>query len=313
MWKSEPYSKRLKRQQQRGKADVYQYETLPVVFRNQVVHIWRDAIGLYRARQTSFEPKRFSNLSWEVIHDKLARELGVFALADDGNPFDRCVKYIQQVDTNGALDIIELTFRWIHTEGRKLALYERQLNHIVQDPDAAIEELNQRFLENGIGYQFVSGEIIRIDSQYIHSEVVMPAVELIHQEGFRGASDEFLRAHEHYRQGRNKEAVSEALKAFESTMKAICDARGWAYSPNATAKPLIDVLMRNGLITSDLESHFGGLRSALESGLPTIRNKLGGHGQGKEPFSIPNYLAAYALHLAASNIVFLVNANRQLK
>jgi hypothetical protein len=40
---------------------------------------------------------------------------------------------------------------------------------------------------------------------------------------------------------------------------------------------------------------------------------MSGHGQGKELVSIPNYLAAYAIHLAASNIVFLVNADEELK
>ena len=306
----EIYSKRLKRQQQSGKGDVYQYDTLTDAFRIQVVHIWRDAIGVYYTLK-AYESKPFSNIAWEAICDSLTRELGVFQLADRGNPFDQCVQYIQKADTNEALDIIELTFRLIDTSAREVSLYEKRRSCIKQDPDDAIEELNHRFRENGIGYQFVSGEIVRVDSQYIHSEVVKPALELLNEKGFRGASDEFLKAHERYRHGDNKGAVVEALKAFESTMKAICDERGWKYFPSATAKPLIDVLIRNGLIPSDLESHFSGLRSALESGLPTIRNRAGGHGQGKEPISIPDYMASYALHLAASDIVFLVRASEK--
>ena len=62
-----------------------------------------------------------------------------------------------------------------------------------------------------------------------------------------------------------------------------------------------------------LASHFSGLRSVLESGLPTVRNKQGGHGQGENPVVIPSYLAAYALHLAASNIVMLLEAHKALK
>ena len=57
------------------------------------------------------------------------------------------------------------------------------------------------------------------------------------------------------------------------------------------------------------------LRSVLESGLPTVRNKTkgSGHGQGKELINIPGHLAAYALHLAASNIVLLVEAHKSVK
>ena len=46
----------------------------------------------------------------------------------------------------------------------------------------------------------------------------------------------------------------------------------------------------------------------FESGAPTVRNKEAGHGQGSEPVNVPEYLAAYVLHLTASNIVLLVEA-----
>jgi hypothetical protein len=93
-------------------------------------------------------------------------------------------------------------------------------------------------------------------------------------------------------------------------MKAICDAHGWPYQSGVTAKPLIDILFQHNLISPDLASHFAGLRSTLESGLPTVRNKLSGHGQGAQPVTVPSYVTAFALHLAAANIVFLVEAHK---
>jgi len=117
-----------------------------------------------------------------------------------------------------------------------------------------------------------------MDSQFAHAEVVKPALSLLNAAGFDGPADEFLRAFEHYRHGRRKEAVAEALKAFESTMKAICVARKWSHAPNATARPLMDILFQNGLIPGELESHFAGLRAAMESGLPTLSNKTSRHG-----------------------------------
>lgn len=122
-----------------------------------------------------------------------------------------------------------------------------------------------------------------------------------------------LQAHEHYRAKRYPEAIAGALKSFESTMKGICDTRNWNYPGNVTAKGLIEVIFSKELIPSSLVSQFSGLRSVLESGLPTVRNKQGGHGQGKDPVAIPSHLAAYALHLAASNIVMLLEAHKALK
>jgi hypothetical protein len=121
-----------------------------------------------------------------------------------------------------------------------------------------------------------------------------------------------LSAHEHYRHGNTKECLTDCLKAFESTMKAICAKRNWAHAPNATAKALLDTIFANNLIPSFMQSHFTGVRATLEAGVPTVRNKLGGHGQGVTPVNVPDSLAAYALHLTATNILLLVQAENEL-
>jgi hypothetical protein len=83
----------------------------------------------------------------------------------------------------------------------------------------------------------------------------------------------------------------------------------------ATASKIIDVLFKNNLIPSEMQSHFTALRSTLESGLPTVRNQpgQGGHGQGSDVVEVPDYLAAYCLHLAATNIVLLIEAHNASK
>jgi len=310
------FSKRQKRLENAGKRDIYQYDTLPTPFRTQVLHIWRTAFGKY------YVPGEFSHASsspanqfWIFLHDTLARELGLGVLAGDqyDDPRQRCQKFLFQADTSGVLDIIELSFRLIDRGVRDMDKYSADAAEITQDPDSAIEELNHRFREHGIGYQYAAGILVRLDSQFAHAEIVTPALSLLNAAGFDGPADEFIRAFDHYRHGRNKEAVSEALKSFESTMKAICAARKWSHPANATAIPLIKVIFEKGLIPKDLESHFSGLRSAMESGLPTISNKTSRHGQSPEPTTIPPHFAAYALHLLASNIVFLVEAHKAIK
>lgn len=48
------------------------------------------------------------------------------------------------------------------------------------------------------------------------------------------------------------------------------------------------------------------LRTTLEIGLPMLRNKNAGHGQGSTVTPISDEFAEYALNLAAINIVLLV-------
>ena len=69
----------------------------------------------------------------------------------------------------------------------------------------------------------------------------------------------------------------------------------------------------NELIPPLMQSHFSALRSTLESGVPTIRNDQSGHGQGSEKVIVPEYIVAYILHLTASNILLLAQADEEVK
>jgi hypothetical protein len=306
------YHKRKRLREKEGQPDVYDYDHIPEELRVQVIHIWRTSLGAYDDYHSE---EALPNKNWVWIHDQFCRELGVLTLFDAGdNAFDECCKYIlSEQDVDYVLSLIEFSFRFIDTYWRSRFPFDSGEAGTTQDPDDAIAELNDRFKEHSIGYQYVSGKIIRVDSQYIHTEVVRHALSLLQQAGFEGASEEFLEAHEHYRKGRNKEAIAWALKAFESTMKSICSFMKWEVPENATAKPLLNVCFSNNLIPQALSSHFDSLRATLESGLPTVSNKLARHGQGQKKVTVPDHIAAYALHLAATNIVLLVESYMALK
>ena len=96
--------------------------------------------------------------------------------------------------------------------------------------------------------------------------------------------------------------------ALESTLKVICNRRGWQFGERDTASPLIDIVFKEGLVPDYLQSQFGALRSVLESGVPTIRNRAGGHGAGVKRREVPRHLASYTLHLTAAAILFLAEA-----
>ena len=303
------YSKRQKKLNG-DVADVYVYDRFPIGLKIQIVYIWNDAIG-------DVNMYTEANKVYDHIVNVLLREYGLPKLPNSKNEqfsksYDELGSYFMMVlDKNSILDVIELTFSIISNISRTKNYLDRTDNAAIADE--AIAELNIRFKEHAVGYRFENNEIIRVDSEFIHAEAIKPALRLLNAPGYEGAQQEFLNAHEHYRQGKAKEAINECLKAFESLMKIICKKRKWVISGNATAKQLIETCLNKGLIPSFWQSHFTALRSLLESGVPTGRNKVSGHGQGDNTDEVPNYLVAYMLHMTASTIVFLAEADSAMK
>ena len=290
--------------------DVYQYDNIDKKFRVQVVHIIRDTIG------TEGQYSDLTNEAYKYIHQILCKEYGVFRLEKSSESCSSAIfnYFLREENHERCLDIIELSFDVIDTYVRQNRFYFENAQGVTQKPDDAIEELNARFKESGIGYQFEAGRLIRIDSQFIHSEAVKPVLHLLGKdEKYAGANNEFLSAHEHYRYKRYKECLNDCLKSFESLMKAIHEKHSWPYNPNDTSKTLINSCLKNKLVPEYLQNQFSSVRLLLESGIPTVRNKEGGHGQGTEVSTVPEYLASYTLHLTATNLLFLAKCEEQYR
>ena len=295
----ELFSKRQKRLRNEM-SDFFTYDKIPKALRVQIVHIIRDALG----------EGDYAYYTYKEINETLCREFGLFELMPFQSYQESIFNYLLQCqECEKIIDIIELCFITINTIGYE---YVQFTQSIKATPEEAIQELNDRFKEHGIGYQFESNEIIKVDSQYLHSEIVKPALQILgKEERFKGANEEFLEAHEHYSHNRYKECLVAALKAFESVMKAICSKQGWQYNQNDSAKKLIEICFEKDLIPDYLQSHFAGLRAMLEGGVPTVRNKLGGHGQGTENIDVPESIASFALHITAANILLLVRSESE--
>lgn len=301
---NELFSKSKKKIARKNKSVVFKYDEIPEKFRIQIFHVWRIAIGPY----TDWAAGKSI---WDALHDYLCRELGLITLGKSTNFADNCVNFLQTQKTDYVLDIIQASFNLIEHGFRQYngnPDWMRRNIGLSCPPDLAIEELNLRFFENDLGYQYENGKIIRVDTLYTHSEIVEPALQLLNEPKFEPALKEFLKAHENYRHGRFEDSISESLKAFESVMKIIIAEKKWSSEKNLTASRLIQVCFENHLIPDHLLSHFNGLRMTLESGLPATRNRYSGHGDGVSNVDVPRYLAQYSLNLAATNIVLLIAA-----
>lgn len=314
----EIYSKRMKKEILHAD-DVYTYDKIPSPLRIQVIYILDDLIGELDA--------------WSLAEKILLREYGKERLVDNWthNSREHCHEFIKTGSyTENFLDIIELIVQVIEDFiNEKSFEYCEMKYNIKISPKDAIEELNHRFKENNFGYEYINGHIIRNDRKFTHNEIVKPALKLLYEEGFEVANNEFITAHMQYREGCAKDnpeeyyknAIINCNKSFESTMKIICENKRElvsSYNNKHTANELINDLIQANVIPKHLENSFHGLkntlkgiRASLENGLPVIRNKVG-HGGGVNIESVNEELVTYAINMAATNIVLLVNIYKSL-
>jgi len=288
------FSKR--RRHARGEVpDVLVYDRLPDQLRVQIVLVWHATVGVasettHHLDRALARPRQF-NAAWrafDIVAEQLRHQRGVFELFDNPRtPQEEVERYfLREQDVERALDVLECVAPFA--------------------PEAE-PEINQRLMEHGVGYQLHAGKIVRADSNWLHAEVVKPALRLLNKAGFSGAEDEFRRAHDHLRHQRYDEALVEALKAMESTIRHIAAARGWKVDPKDTIKTLLATCFGYGLVPAYMQSQFGTLKGLLESGLPALRNREGGHGRGPEGQRASEAVARFGLNTCAANICFLVD------
>lgn len=298
------YSSRLAQAGQTG--DVWAYDVIPAILRVQVSNIVRDSLG----RVSDYGPN--SGGIYTTIRDTIAHEHGRAHLNgpyDDHRPqieVHNCIRSEQVLLV--WLDTVELCLRAIEAYFGRLDDHGRQMYDITIPAKDAINEVNERFRRAGFGYRYERGKILRLDSEFLHQEATVPALKLLSDPRFKGADDEFRAAHDHLKAGEFKDCTVDALNALESTIKSICDAKGWKYEKGARASDLVKVLRQNKLFPDFADQSFDQLLATLKSGLPVVRNQTGGHGQGVRPIEVPEYVAVYALNLAASKIRLLCEA-----
>ena len=162
------FSERQK--QLRGEVpDVYKYDTIPPELRVQVIHLWEAALGKLPQNYPGNCLPIIVGQAYEYIHKTLCYHYGEFSLGDSHHSaFDSVCKFLLETeDTEKAIDVIEVSFQYMDQRYSRIS------------PDEAIAELNYWFRWRGVGYQYESGQIIRVDSQFIHSEVVKPVLKML--------------------------------------------------------------------------------------------------------------------------------------
>lgn len=307
---------RKKRDVKRESPDVFRYDDVPHPLRIQLLHALDDARNRIYSR-TIPAYIAIGTEGTDIFAEAclvLRRELGLGKLIEvrkrvrsmnDTQTKDLCdefTAFFENCDSEQVLDAVQVAMRLIE-EADRSHLLDHECN-----ANSVSAEINRRFLEHSLGYQYQSGQIIVESNSILHTEAITPALTLLSDPRFAGANEEFLKAHEHYRHGRLGESLVDCLKAFESSMKIICDLKGWSYKPTDTAKSLIEVCLANNLVPTFTQQQLTSLRTLLESGVPTVRNKQAGHGQGATRHQVSPHLARFGLHLTGAVVVLLVDS-----
>lgn len=280
-----------------------QRDHLPVKVRNQFMIAWK-------AMPTD---PRYENI-FDLVNQVLCREHGIMRLASVANTFlefsgEQALKeeffyFFQCADNTPLLiDSVELFFR-IALANARYAGTPGTIAAEVREIGKLIDEFNCRFRENGVGYEISteSGYITAVTSQVLHREVVSPALQLLTHPDFATANEEYQTAHGNFRNRNYVDCLTYCGKAFESTLKIICDKKGWQYNQTDAASPLLRSYMQN----SGLPTYFETLLMIIA----TLRNKMGAHGQGTQPVQVPEHFAKYALHATGAAILLLVDHAR---
>jgi len=212
----------------------------------------------------------------------------------------------------------ELVFDFIETY---LANYLNAYYHPLYSENSAnrglentVFELNRWFKEAGYGYEINSkGLIERIDSEYLKEETTKKALQLLEENEFVGPLEEFEKAIHYQRAMHTKEAVQEANKALESTMKAILEKSGQKEANTWDTGRLTQEL-RSMILDSQQTQMAGQIQKILES-LSALRSTTPGvgHGQGGNSEKVPDSYSTLAIHLAGTLIVFLIQRWQEAK
>lgn len=170
------------------------------------------------------------------------------------------------------------------------------------------KELNELLAMNLSPWRFINGEAILVNSDYLHSEVRAKTLRLLREGTTFGALEEFQGAIHDLQSGETKDAVVKAHKSVESVMKTALGT-----DEHLTFGKLLRNLIESGIIPKYYEEfliHF----DKLALGAVKERNRPGtGHGQGSTPTEVPKTLAEFAVNLAGSLNLFIIQHWIELK
>ena len=276
------------------------HEKIPVDTRQKIFFVMQEyGYSIIHTRRGYTKVTDLENLIYQICKSK-----GIPNINNEILDEKSINKWLLECSVIDLLRTIEI-FIYIKVEHRT-----SDNNQIVNN---AINDINDIFRIDKIGYEIVDNKIIKYQSKYLNDDVIKQTISLLDSSDFKGPLEEFEKALNHFLKKEYKDTIQEANNSFESTMKSILTKLKIGFDPQKdTASKLIQKLYEHDVLYAHTEDFTTTLRQILQ-GLPTIRNKQSGHGQGLDTIKIHKSYAGLSLHLAGSFIVFLINRYDEMK
>lgn len=272
--------------------DVWTYDNLP---KNVRVQIWQTFMDSYARRYA------------EEICKILRHELGVETLTYQTYwSFDDKWDYEDELRDCFFADITNARLAFSIVE--YISIFIKSLN--TQDSKKEINEINYRLKEARIGYEFNTDAnmLIKKSDEAVYKLSIEPAFHLLSDLKFKESIDNFAKAFSDYQSGTTKDlenAITNALKALESTIKNICKLKGYEFNEEKPLKDQVAVLKNKKFLPEKYSNYFDKITDLIIA-VAAPRNKTAGHGQSDEAAdTVDEKLVEFVLAQVASVIVFL--------
>lgn len=167
--------------------------------------------------------------------------------------------------------------------------------------DTLRQKVNQIFELHDCPWRMSDGEFFKLDADFVGARLTTIAHDRLAANQFSGAANEYAKARQYLSTGDIREAIFFAGHSFESVMKVLTNLE------HANGDRLIKELGSQGFFDDLPESVRSGFMDQVLKALPFLRNKLGGHGQGKEVVSLPPAYGELAIQIAAAFQNFLIS------
>jgi hypothetical protein len=166
--------------------------------------------------------------------------------------------------------------------------------------EALRQKVNQVFELHDCPWRISDGEFFKLDADFVGVRLASSAHDALAENHFAGAAEEYAKARQYLGAGDIREAISFAGHSFESVMTVLTKLE------HANGDRLIKELAAQGFFDDLPETVRSGFADQVLRALPFLRNKLGGHGQGKDIVSIPPAYGDLAVQIAAAFQNFLI-------
>ncbi len=149
-------------------------------------------------------------------------------------------------------------------------------------------------------WRIANGTCIKLDPEFVGAGAIENALRALTSGPFTGAADEYVKAMRELASGDVKDAISDAAKSFESTLKVLTGLE------HVNADRLLKEFVAQGYLDDLPDSVREGFRGTVLMSVAFMRNKLSSHGQGADVIDVPPLYGTLALQTTAALHNFLI-------